>query len=71
MLETDYGRRLYRRRTAIERQFGNMAIRPEGLDQLPAHVRRLPRVRQFVNAKLILNGFRILKNKNQLQLQAP
>ena len=48
-----------------------MAIRPEGLDQLPAHVRRLPRVRQFVNAKLILNGFRILKNKNQLQLQAP
>ena len=55
----------------IERQFGNMAIRPEGLDQLPAHVRRLPRVRQFVNAKLILNGFRILKNKNQLQLQAP
>ena len=71
MLETGYGRRLYRRRTAIERQFGNMAIRPEGLDQLPAHVRRIPRVRQFVNAKLILNGFRILKNKNQLQLQAP
>lgn len=67
-LETRYGRRLYRKRTMVERQFGNLALRGEGLDQLPAHVRRLERVRQFVHGKLILNGLRILLNRNALQL---
>ena len=39
ILKTPYGQRLYRGRSAIERQFGHLAIRQEGLDQLPAHVR--------------------------------
>jgi hypothetical protein len=64
LLRTRYGRRLYRQRGLIERQFGNAVMRPEGLGQLPGHVRRLPRVRLFVHCKLILNGTRILMNRN-------
>lgn len=65
LLTTPYGVRLYRQRGMIERQFGNGTMRAEGLGSLPAHVRRLPRVRQYVQAKLILNGFRILANRHQ------
>jgi hypothetical protein len=64
LLRSHYGRRLYRQRSLIERQFGNAVMRPEGLGQLPGHVRRLPRVRLFVHCKLILNGTRILMNRN-------
>lgn len=64
LLASPYGQRLYKTRTRIEREFGHLAIRPEGLDQLPAHVRRLRRVKQFVHGKLILNGFRKLSNQN-------
>jgi hypothetical protein len=63
LLATPYGEQLYRERSVIERQFGNATMRGEGLDSLPAHVRRLSRVRQYVQAKLILNGFRILANR--------
>ena len=70
MLQTPYGKRLYRKRTMIERQFGNAAMRAEGLGELPAHVRRLHRVRNYVHAKVILNGFRILMNHNALPLAA-
>jgi hypothetical protein len=66
LLKTRYGRKLYRRRTLIERQFGNGVMRPEGLRQLPGHVRRLHRVELFVHTKLLLNGFRILMNHNTL-----
>lgn len=67
LLKTKYGRRLYRRRGMIERQFGNSTLRPEGLGSLPAHVRRLPRVIRFVQSKLILNALCILRNKNCLR----
>jgi len=67
MLKTRYGRRLYRQRSMIERQFGNSVMRPEGLGQLPGHVRRLHRVIRFVQTKLILNGFRILMNRNRFR----
>jgi hypothetical protein len=40
-------------------------VRPEGLSELPKHVRRLHRVRLFVHGKIILNGVRILMNRNQ------
>jgi hypothetical protein len=63
MLRTAYGKRQYRKRTVIERQYGNATMRDEGLGTLPAHVRRLPRVKLYVQAKLILNGFRILANR--------
>jgi hypothetical protein len=65
LLKTPYGERLYRQRGMIERQFGNATMRAEGLGSLPAHVRRLPRVKLYVQGKLILNGFRILMNRNQ------
>jgi hypothetical protein len=65
LLQTPYGKALYRQRGVIERQFGNATMRGEGLGSLPAHVRRLPRVKLFVQGKLILNGFRILANRNQ------
>jgi hypothetical protein len=67
LLKTRYGRRLYRRRSMIERQFGNSVMRPEGLSQLPGHVRRIQRVVRFVQTKLILNAFRILMNRKCLR----
>jgi hypothetical protein len=66
LLRTSYGRRLYTKRTVIERQFANGAVRNEGLTELPAHVRRLHRVKRFVQAKTVLNGFRILLNRKTL-----
>ena len=63
-LKTDYGRRLYKSRTKIERSFGHWAIRSIGLDTLPAHLRPLRRIKQFVQAKIILNGFHILFQRN-------
>jgi Transposase DDE domain len=65
-LKTAYGSRLYKRRGMIERFFANWAIRDIGLDTLPAHVRRLHRIKQFVQAKIILNGFHILHRRNPL-----
>jgi hypothetical protein len=63
LLATPYGRKMYRQRGRIERLFGNWTVRSEGLSELPAHVRRQHRVRQFVQAKIILNGFRIMYNR--------
>jgi hypothetical protein len=68
LLNTPRGQKLMAKRTAIERSFGNWSVRPEGLSELPKHVRRLHRVRLFVHAKIILNGIRILMNRNQLPL---
>jgi hypothetical protein len=68
LLRTRRGEKLYRQRTGIERQFGNWSVRPEGLSELPKHVRRLHRVRLHVHAKIILNGVRILRNQEQLPL---
>jgi hypothetical protein len=65
-LKTPYGSRLYKRRGMVERFFANWATRDIGLDTLPAHVRRLPRIKQFVQAKIILNGFHILHRYNLL-----
>jgi hypothetical protein len=69
-LKTNYGQRLYKQRTKIERSFGQWAIRSIGLDTLPAHLRRLRRVKQFVQAKIILNGFHILLRRNQFSSAA-
>lgn len=66
LLRTKRGKKLYAQRTLIERQFGNWSVRPEGLSELPKHVRRLHRVRLHVHAKIILNGVRILMNREQL-----
>ncbi len=59
IVRSDFGRALYRARSAIERSFGNAASFAGGLGPLPAWVRGLPRVRTWVWAKLLINAVRI------------
>lgn len=59
--KTVFGAELYRQRTAIERQFGFLACTGGSLGPLPAWVRRFPRVRHWVQAKLILSGLRWIR----------
>jgi hypothetical protein len=56
LLNKPFGEALYARRTDVERRLGHLATSPVGLDRLPWHVRRLTRVRRFVELKLILEG---------------
>jgi len=58
-----FGRSLYEERRRIEQQYGNAVSFAGGLGPLPAWVRRLRRVRQWVWAKLLINGIRILKKQ--------
>lgn len=51
--------RLYRLRTAIERQFSQQSTYGGGLGPLPAWVRTLPRVRRWVGVKLMLYHVRL------------
>ena len=48
-----------RQRANIERSFGGLSCAAGGLAPLPAWVRRLSRVTQWVQAKLILNALRL------------
>jgi hypothetical protein len=59
ILQSDFGKALYRARAAIERCFGNATSFGGGLAGLPAWVRGLDRVRTWVWAKLLINGVRI------------
>ena len=68
IMQSEYGRRLYRSRTAIERSFGNATSFGGGLAPLPAWVRGLNRVRTWVWAKLLINAVRILNHKDLRQL---
>jgi hypothetical protein len=52
---------LYRQRSTIERFFAQLGNQCGGLGPLPNHVRRLRRVRLWVQAKLILYHVRMLK----------
>lgn len=57
MLETPldtFGRRLYQRRTDIERTFARWSASAVGLDHLPGWVRTPRRVRRWINAKICL-----------------
>lgn len=58
MLETPltktFGPKLYDRRTAIERVFSLLASSAVGLDHLPGWVRTLPRVRRWINVKMLI-----------------
>jgi hypothetical protein len=58
LLQSDFGRALYRARTAIERTFGNATGFGGGLGPLPAWVRGQARVRTWVWAKLLINAVR-------------
>jgi hypothetical protein len=57
LLQTDFGKALYRQRTNIERNFGWLTCHGTGLAPLPAWVRREHRVRLWVQAKLIAHAF--------------
>jgi hypothetical protein len=62
LLQGQFGRDLFRRRTDIERSFGNATSFAGGLGPLPAWVRRQHRVKHWVWAKLTINAVRILRN---------
>jgi transposase len=57
----EHRKALYVRRSAIERFFATLGNQCGGLNPLPNHLRRLPRVRLWVHAKLILYHLRLLK----------
>ena len=57
MLETPvntFGPSLYNCRTDIERVFSRWAASDVALDHLPGWVRTLPRVRRWINAKILI-----------------
>ncbi len=56
LLGTDFGRALYHYRATIERRFGYLTNHAAGLAPLPNWVRRIHRVRQWVQAKLIIHA---------------
>jgi hypothetical protein len=58
LLKRPFGKRLYRFRRQIERDFGGWSSFGGGLGPLPAWVRRFPRVRNWVHAKLLVNAVR-------------
>jgi Transposase DDE domain len=60
---SDFGRRLYKMRPAIERSYGNATSFAGGMCPLPNWTRRLKRVRIWVWGKLLINAIRILRNK--------
>lgn len=68
LMQSEFGRALYRARAAIERSFGQATSFGGGLTGLPAWVRGLGRVRTWVWAKLLINAARIAKNKGLRRL---
>lgn len=58
LLGRAFGRALFKYRRQIEREFGNLTSFGGGLASLPAWVRRFPRVRNWVHAKLLINASR-------------
>jgi len=58
LLKGRFGRELYDLRRDIEHNFGSLTNFGGGLAPLPNWVRRLPRVRLWVRAKLIINALR-------------
>ncbi len=59
VLQSEFGKALYRARTAIERRFGHATSFGGGLGPLPTWVRGLERVRTWVWAKVLINAVRI------------
>jgi hypothetical protein len=64
LLRSDFGKALYKARTAIERSFGHAGSFGGGLGPLPAWVRGQARVRTWVWAKLLINAVRIRRHKD-------
>lgn len=62
LMKHPFGKQLHRFRRQIEREFGNLTSFGGGLTCLPAWVRRFPRVRNWVHAKLLVNAARWFHN---------
>jgi hypothetical protein len=62
LMKRRFGKAIYRFRRQIERDFGNLVSFGGGLTCLPAWVRRFPRVRNWVHAKLLVNAARWFRN---------
>ena len=60
LLQHPFGKTIYRFRRQIERDFGNLVSFGGGLTCLPAWVRRMTRVRNWVQGKLLVNAARWL-----------
>jgi hypothetical protein len=62
LMDSAFGKALYRFRRQIERDFGNLVSFGGGLASLPAWVRRFPRVRNWLHTKLLINAARWFYN---------
>jgi hypothetical protein len=62
LMKRPFGKRLYRYRRQIEREFGGLTSFGGGLTCLPAWVRRFPRVCNWLHAKLLVNAARWFQN---------
>ena len=67
MLARASGTQLYKLRGDVERRLGNLVSFGGGLSPLPAWVRRLPRVRLWVEGKLFINAIRIRRLLERVQ----
>jgi hypothetical protein len=63
ILAGGFGRQLLRDRSTIERHFAHLTTFSSGLGPLPAWVRTLRRVRQWVQAKLIIDALRRMQKQ--------
>jgi len=61
LMKSAFGKTVYGLRRQVERDFGNLVSFGGGLSGLPAWVRRFPRVRNWVHAKLLINAARWLR----------
>ena len=62
LMKRKFGKAMYQFRRQIERDFGNLVSFGGGLTCLPPWVRRFPRVRNWVHAKLLVNAARWFRN---------
>lgn len=70
LLKDTFGKTLYKFRRQIERDFGNLVSFGGGLASLPPWVRRFPRVRNWLHAKLLINAARWLYNRQNMTAHA-
>ena len=70
LLKDTFGKTLYRFRRQIERDFGNLVSFGGGLASLPPWVRRFPRVRNWLHAKLLINAARWFYNQKYMTADA-
>jgi hypothetical protein len=66
LMKQKFGKKLYRFRRQIERDYGNLTSFGGGLACLPPWVRRFTRVRNWVQAKLLVNAARWFRNHPEM-----